>query len=283
MRPRVMVRCWVLGALLASAAPASAQMDTMEWIEDVKWHATLGTGIAAETGGVVAQDPVLLFFGGNVRKSWRWWYGLTFESRVDLYTQITDCPMVPYKLAGEVSLSLGPQVFRMVIGRAEAETEFGSLYGAGTGCRILSTGKRFRLAAGTLPTFAGLVTIQERFILTYRVAPLSVVVGLYDEEAHPGADDDVDGFNLRPYTGAELMLGNRVILSEWAQIHGELKFFKAWSEPEARFRINLGVAIGILQNAVQFGLNILWDLWNTPLNNFIWDTATFTLSARLRI
>ena len=79
------LRASLFAALLASsllfAKPAEAQMAQPLGIDDINWRATLGTGVALETGGLSRRDPFLLYFGAEVSKSWRWWYGLTFLTR----------------------------------------------------------------------------------------------------------------------------------------------------------------------------------------------------------
>jgi len=272
---------------LGVALPAAAQMERPEWVEDVKWHATVGTGMAAETGGAhypdpetgreLFRDPLLLYFGGNVKKSWRWWYGLTFKAKAELYTGITDYPMMPYKLGAESLLGMGAPMFQMAVGRAELISEFDEI--CPKGCTGFSTGTIVRLQASTLPTFTGDVSLQDgKHILTYLGAPLQIVFGRYSTVAQSNADE----YNWNPYTSGQLRLQDVMILTEWAQIRGGITLFKAYSNPEFRFIADFGVAVGIMQNAVQFSLDIVHDHWKTP-GSFTENTATFTLSARLKI
>ncbi len=265
--------------LFCTSTPATAQMERPEWVEDVQWHATVGTGIAAETGGVHNRDPLLLYFGGNVKKSWRWWYGLTFKAKADLYTGITDYPMVPFKLGAEGHLGMGAPMFQMAVARAELVSEFGGFCSAPDFCTGYSTGTIVRLQASTLPTFTGDISLLDgQHILTYLGAPLQIVFGRYSTEVQVNADD----YNWSPYTSGQLRLQDVMILTEWAQIHGGVTLLKAWSNPEFRFIVDIGVAVGIMQNAVQFGFDIIHDHWKTP-GALTENTATFTLSARLKI
>ncbi len=273
----------VMGACLALVVlpfGARAQMERPEWVDDVKWHATVGTGMSAETGGAVNKDPLLLYFGGNVKKSWRWWYGLTYKARVNFFAGIAECPMVPYRLDAETHLGMGAPVFQMMVIRARFETEFaGFCFDNAT----YSTGKNLRLKAGTLPSFGGDVKLLDgQHILTYFGSPLQVVFGRYPGAVFTNASD----FSWKPYTGGELSLGDRIILTEWAQLHGKVSFFKAWSNQELRLFVDVGVAIGILQNAVQFGLDVLNDTWLPPDPTGragVQNVNTITLSARLKI
>lgn len=268
-----------LGFAAALARPAAAQMDTPEWIEDVKWHATLGTGLGLETGPAAAPtsaaqqgDPFLLYFGGDVRKSWRWWYGLTYYAHADFYTGLVDYPMVPYKIDGWTGLSLGPSVFRIEVARARIRSDFGGIAGG------YSTGTDVRIEASTLPTFSGDVSVDERNIVSYLVAPLQITIGHYNTEVQPG----IGTYNFKPYTSGTAMIGERFIPTDWLQLYANMTFFKAYSNVEFRWITNLGVALGILENAVQFGLDLDYDHWKTPAG-YTENVATFTLSARLRI
>ncbi|MDF1564655.1 MAG: hypothetical protein P1V51_16550 [Deltaproteobacteria bacterium] len=274
-------------ALLLVSSPARAQMERPEWVEDVKWHATVGTGMAAETGGAHYpepvtgrehyDDPLLLYFGGNVKKSWRWWYGLTFKAKVDLYTGITEYPMMPYKLGSEAYLGMGAPMFQIAVARAELISEFDGV--CQSGCTGYPTGTIVRLQASTLPTFTGDVTLADgKHILTYLGVPLQIVFGRYSTMVQPNADD----YNWNPYTGGQIRLQDVMILTDWAQLHGGVTFHKAYSNPEYRLVFDIGVAVGIMQNAVQFGLDIVDDQWRTP-GGLSMNTATFTLSARLKI
>lgn len=275
MRVRQALYLLVSAAVLAATVPASAQMNQPEWIHDVKWRASLGTGVGLETGGVQRQDPFLLYFGGNVRKSWRWWYGLTFKGRVDLYTGLARCPMVPYKFDGQTSVALGPAVFRMEVAALRVRSDFGFAFGGLCG---YSSGTDIRLDASTLPTFTGDVTIADQHILTYFVAPLQVSFAHWNDTIQP----NIDAYNIRPYTGGTFGFKERWIVSRYIQLYGALTFYKAWSNKETEAVVNIGGIVGILKNAVQFGLDIYYDYWVTPPGK-TWNTTTFTLSARLRI
>ena len=272
MRVRQALYLVAMAATVATTLPARAQMAEPNWISDVKWRASLGTGVGLETGGVQPKDPFLLYFGGNVRKSWRWWYGLTFKSRVDLYTGIVDCPMVPYKIDGDASLALGPAVFRMEVASARIRSDFGGV------CNGYSKGTDFRLDASTLPTFTGDVAVDGgRHILTYFAAPLQVSFGHWNPVIQPG----IQAFNFRPYTGGTFRFKDRWIVSDFIQLYGGLTFYKAWSNRDTEAVFNLGGIVGILENAVQFGLDLAYDYWVTAAG-MTENITTFTLSARLR-
>ncbi len=275
---------WLAGASIVAVAllmamPARAQMARPVGIEDINWRATLGTGVALETGGITTRDPFLLYFGAEVKKSWRWWYGLTFVTRGDLYTGLAEYPMVPYKLATTGSLALGPHVFRMEVLRAKFLTEFGALYDH-------STGTNLRLEASTLPTFTGEVAFgeSEEHVVSYFIVPVQLVIGQYSFANHRRVDYQQTemNHNWRPYPAGKLRGQHRFIATEWLQLHGALSLLKAYSAPEFRMQIDGGASVGILENSVQFSFEFMNDLWYAP--DQVWvNTAIFTLSARLRI
>lgn len=275
--------------------PAEAQMQRPEWIEDVNWHANLGTGVAWETGDFNPKDPILLYFSFDLRKSWRWWYGLTLEGEVDSFHGLAGSPFAPYKLSTEWSLGLGPAVFRMELIRAALRTDYHGFTTLGN-----ATGIDVRVDAGTLPTFSGDVPLLDgKHILSYLISPLQIAIGLYDNSVLPGSGSctaDDGGYSCRPYTGGTAAIADRIILTDWAQVHGGLTLFKSWSkfdanQPNKDFRLELdaGAIVGILQNAVQFGLELHWEAWVMPNEPDLrkdqrWQqTADFLLSARLRI
>lgn len=278
-----MGRCGARAVLVLAAVlfvlPVQAQMAQAAGIEDVNWRTTAGTGMAYETGGITSRDPFLLYFGAEIRKSWRWWYGLTLVTRGDLYTGLAEYPMVPYKLDSSASLALGPHVFRMEVIRAAFYTEFGALYDH-------STGTNFRFEASTLPTFTGDVALgdDEEHIVSYFIVPVQLVMGQYSFANHRRVDRrDIDPeYNWRPYPAGTLRGHYRLIATDWIQLHGGVSLLKAYSVPEFRWQLDGGASIGILENAVQFSFEFTNDLWYAP--DRIWvNTATFTLSARLRI
>ncbi len=287
---RRIARGALVAVFLVSAAPAGAQMARPVGIEDINWRATLGTGVAYETGGITSRDPFLLYFGAEVRKSWRWWYGLTLVSRGDLYTGLAEYPMVPYKLGATGSLGLGPHVFRIEVLRGEFYTEFGALYDH-------STGTNFRFEASTLPTFTGDVVLGdgEEHIVSYFIVPVQLVIGQYNFENHRRGGDyaQVDSeYNWHPYPAGRLRGQYRLLATEWIQLHGGLSFLKAYNGPDFRMQMDGGASIGILENTVQFSFEFLNDLWYAPIcrehcgddrRGMLINTATFTLSARLRI
>jgi len=274
---KLLSRAAVALLLALCASSASAQIQRPEWVQDVNWHASVGTGMAAETGGVINRDPLLLYFGGNVRKSWRWWYGLTFKSRADLYTGITDYPMVPYKFYSEGMLGMGAPMFQMAVARAELVSEFAGL--CKNFCTGYSTGTNIRLQASTLPTVTGEIALQDgKHLFSYFGAPLQFVIGRYSATVQQQAED----YSWMPYTSGQLKFEDRITLTEWAQLTGAMTLFKAYSNPEFRFIVDVSIAVGIMENAVQFSLDITHDHWKTPAG-FTENVATFTLAARLKI
>ncbi|MFW6369448.1 MAG: hypothetical protein ACOC0J_02580, partial [Myxococcota bacterium] len=83
------------------------------------------------------------------------------------------------------------------------------------------------------------------------------------------------------------------------QLHGGTSYLTGYGSPDFRWQVEGGAAIGILENAVQFSFEFLNDTWYLPVcrdgceeqsalvldgRSGVWiNTATFTLSARLRI
>jgi hypothetical protein len=269
----------LLAAVLLFTRPAEAQMAQPLGIEDINWRATLGTGVALETGGITRRDPFLLYFGAEIRKSWRWWYGLTLVTRGDLYTGLAEYPVVPYKLNATGSLALGPHVFRMEVLRAEFTTDFGPWPDH-------STGTLMRFEASTLPTFTGDVPFGEtdEHILTYFMVPVQMVIGhyFYGTASRLEHSELQAAHNWRPYPAGKLRGQYRFIATDWIQLHAGMMFLKSYSNSEFRWQLDGGASIGIVENTVQFSLSFLNDLWYSP-DEFWLNTATFTLSARLRI
>ncbi|RMG15341.1 MAG: hypothetical protein D6729_12575 [Deltaproteobacteria bacterium] len=274
------VALWLAGG----ARGAAAQMNTPEWIQDVNWHVNLGTGVALETGpdpmpgDTQQRDPFLLYFGGDVRKSWRWWYGLTFQAKAMLLADLADYPMLPYRIEGYGGLGMGPPVFRMEVIHAWVRSE---PFGWVNDRQFYSTGTIFRIVGSTLPTFTGDVPLPgDQHLLSYFVAPLQINFGFYDTTVQPGIHDGQVAHV--PYTSGGLRVEDRVTLTPWAQLVGAIELQKAWSNEEFRFVVDFSAIIGILENAVQFSLDVRHDHWKTP-GGYTENHATFVLAARLRI
>ncbi len=271
--------------LMPRTAPAGESFD----VQEPPWQTAIGTGLAFETGGITSPDPFLLYFGAEASKSWNWWQGLTLMISGDLYTGLADKPMVPYKLAATGGLALGPDIFRMEVLRARFFTEFGGL-------KDHSTGTNLRFEASTLPTFSGDVELGQRneHLVSYFMVPVQLVIGQYNFSRHRQAgrhgidQDDHDGedsfynHNWSPYPAIMAQGQHRFIATSIIHLRSNLSLLKAYNNPEFRMQIGGGVILGILDHTVQFSFQFLNDLWHAP--DEIWvNTATFTLSARMRI